>query len=205
MNNYKRWQTTCTNLGVCKPDSSLFARLIDCYAEPHRAYHTLTHLQECFAAFDKARQLAEHPGEIELAIWYHDAIYDVRRSDNEEQSAALAVLNLLEAGVSLIVANRVRDLILATHHNATPLSADAALMVDVDLSILGAIPSRFWEYEQQIRTEYSWVPLATFQSKRAKILRSFLARPFIYTTSAFIKFEHRARFNLSASLELLDT
>ena len=205
MNNYERWNKAWLDLGLPIPDPSLLKHLMDCYAEPHRAYHTLTHIHECLTAFDTARQLAEHPAEIELAIWYHDAIYDVRRSDNEEQSAELAVRNLLESGVSSIVANRVRDLILATQHNATPLSADAALMVDVDLSILGAIPSRFWEYERQIRTEYSWVPLATFQSKRAKILRSFLARSFIYTTSAFAKFEHRARANLSASLELLDT
>ncbi len=204
MNNYERWNKAWLDLGLPIPDPSLFKYLMDCYAEQHRAYHTLTHIHECLTAFDTARQLAEHPAEIELAIWYHDVIYDVRRSDNEEQSAELAGRNLLEAGASSIVATRVSDLILVTQHNTTPLSADAALMVDVDLSILGAVSDRFWEYERQIRAEYSWVPLKTFQSIRAKLLRSLLARPLIYTTIAFVKFEHRARSNLSASLKLLE-
>ena len=119
MNKHERWEATWSHLGLGTPDPSFFEHLMDCYAEGHRAYHTFAHIQKCFAAFDTAGQLAEHPAEIELAIWYHDAIYDLRRSDNEEHSAELASRTLREAGASSIIANRVSELILVTQHDAT--------------------------------------------------------------------------------------
>jgi len=69
-------------------DEALYQDLVARYREPHRRYHTLQHLEECFARFDELRALAEHPRDVELAIWFHDAIYDTRRSDNEARSAA---------------------------------------------------------------------------------------------------------------------
>jgi predicted metal-dependent HD superfamily phosphohydrolase len=50
----------------------------------------------------------------------------------------------------------VRDLILATRHDVSPPGGDAALLVDVDLAILGSPAERFDEYERQVRQEYSW-------------------------------------------------
>ena len=67
------------------------AALIARYEEPHRRYHTVQHLDECFARLDDAHALAEHIHEVELALWFHDAVYDPRRPDNEAQSAALPV------------------------------------------------------------------------------------------------------------------
>jgi len=83
-------------------------------------------------------------------------------------------------------------------------TADAAVLVDVDLSILGQGEKRFAEYEEQIRQEYDWVPAAIFASKRAEILESFLARKFIFHTDFFRdKYETSARRNLRASINRL--
>jgi predicted metal-dependent HD superfamily phosphohydrolase len=180
-------------------DPSLFQQLVACYGEPHRKYHTARHLEECFQKLDEAR--VERPAEIELALWFHDAIYDTRRQDNEQRSADWAHASALQAGVSHGVAERVHALIMTTRHDAVPSGADAELLVDVDLSILGAPPERFDKYEQQIREEYAWVPDFVFRRKRAEILEGFLARPAIFSTAHFrARYERQARENLARSL-----
>ena len=118
-----RWRSTWTGLGVTPPADEVHAGLIARYEEPHRRYHTVQHLDECFARLDDARALAEHIHEVELALWFHDAVYDTRRSDNEAQSAALARAEGVSAGLSESVLARVDSLILATRHDASPATA----------------------------------------------------------------------------------
>ena len=169
------------------------------YSEPQRAYHTLQHLEECFALFPEG--LAEHPGEVLLALWFHDAIYEPKRNDNEQRSADWGAEVLAAAGAHAEVIARFRELVLATRHEAQPQTADACLLVDLDLSILGAEPHRFDEYEAQVRSEYRHVPDFFFARGRAKILKQFLARPSIYSTAYFKgRFEAQARANLRRSL-----
>ena len=171
-------------------DPKILEELRARYAEPHRRYHTLEHIAHCLEEFDPA--MAADPEAVELAIWFHDAIYDPRRSDNEERSAA----RLLEL---MPEAKRAAELVLVTkHHKAS--TPDEALLVDVDLAILGQPAERFDLYERQIREEYAWVPKLVFKMKRASILRGFLKRPFIYGTELFrAKYEAAARANLSRS------
>jgi len=141
---------------------------------------------------------------VELALWFHDAVYDPKAADNEERSAALAERCLLEGGIPDALTETVAKLVMATKHHEVNASADAGLMVDVDLSILGREEKRFSEYEQQIRQEYEWVPDAVFTLKRAEILKKFHSRDRIYTTEWFYnKYERQARTNLSASINHL--
>ena len=136
-----------------------------------------------------------------LALWFHDAIYQPKRNDNEDKSADWGAEVLARAGAPASVVDRFRGLVLATRHEAQPQSADARLLVDIDLSILGAEPARFDEYEAQVRKEYAHVPDLFFRMGRAKILKHFLARPAIYSTASFRdRFEARARTNLQRSL-----
>lgn len=91
---------------------------------------------------------------------------------------------------------------MATEHTATPLAGDAALLVDIDLAILGAAPARFAEYEQQIRQEYAWVPEDVFTSKRKAVLQGFLERMQIYSTAFLLdQLEAQARINLEKVLQ----
>lgn len=204
MNHLARWQAMWVQLGVRDPGADLLHELMQRYAEPHRSYHTMQHLDECLTQFDAVRSIAVRPGEIELALWFHDAIYEVRNHDNEQKSADWARSVVLNAGGSLDIADRVDALVMATCHNALPATQDAQILVDVDLSILGAAPARFDEYEMQVRAEYAWVPEAQYRSKRASILQTFLDRESIYNTDWFrSRCEANARRNLTRSIAKL--
>ena len=142
--------------------------------------------------------MASRP-EIEAALWFHDAIYDVRRSDNESRSALWAQQELLVAGES--IAHRVHELIMVTGHFALPASPEEKLVVDIDLAILGADTARYREYEDQIRQEYAWVSEEQFRRARCDILAGLLARPCIFSTPPFHDdLERSARANLEQSL-----
>jgi predicted metal-dependent HD superfamily phosphohydrolase len=197
------WQQAWGELGV-HADDALLAELLKRYAEPHRRYHTLQHLEECFARFDLLRDSAVHAAEIEIALWFHDAIYDVTRQDNERRSAQWAKRAALEAGGGHAVAHRLHELVMVTRHDALAITHDEQILVDVDLAILGADPARFDEYERQVREEYAAVPEAAFRQRRREILEEFLARDRIFGTEQFAALlEDRARDNLRRSIESL--
>lgn len=121
-----RWERLWSTLGAAHADGTLFCNIIAKYSEPHRKYHTLRHLEECLSHLDEAQHLAARPAEIELALWFHDAVYDVRRQDNEERSAEWARASAEAASLPAKVCDRVYDLVLATRHNAAPESTDEA-------------------------------------------------------------------------------
>lgn len=199
-----QWSNMWEELGVPVPGDRLLKELLARYSEPHRKYHTVQHLDECFEKLDDARSLATCPAEVELALWFHDAIYDVKRRDNEKRSAAWARSSALAAGVAAAACDRVHQLVMTTRHEAVPRGNDAEVLVDVDLSILGANSGRFDEYERQIREEYSWVPDLVFRPKRKAILKEFLVRPAIFNTRHFLeRYEEQARSNLERSLDRL--
>lgn len=198
------WQRAWRALDVTPAADALMRQLLAHYAEPHRRYHTQQHLAECLAQFEGAQHLAAQPGEVALALWFHDAIYDVQRHDNEQHSAEWARAALCEGGVAPEPVERVVQLVMATRHAAMPQPGDACLMVDIDLAILGAPPARFNEYEVQVRGEYAHVAEDAFRSGRRRILQNFLARPVLYNTPHFYGLlESAARRNLLHSIAAL--
>lgn len=206
----RRWLALWQRLGAPRQADGMLAEtfrdLISRYAEPHRHYHTAQHISECLAKFDGegVQALCRHPDEVEIALWFHDAVYDTRAHDNEKQSVSWAVETLSKTGAPLDCQQRIEALIMATCHDALPATQDARALVDIDLSILGAGAARFDEYERQVRAEYAWVPEFMFRRTRKKILQQFLARPSIYSTDLFRqKLEQPARSNLERSLRAL--
>ncbi len=199
------WQLAWAGVGARGDGAEVFHALQARYNEPHRKYHTQQHLAECLATFDTVQTLAVHPHEVALALWFHDAVYEVQpvagAPGNEAQSAQWACRGLTQAGVASPSVARVESLIMATCHTAQPVLPDEQLLVDIDLSILGADPQRFAQYERQIRQEYAHVPDAMFARKRREILSGFLARSRIYATAYFYDaLEARARENLQGSV-----
>jgi predicted metal-dependent HD superfamily phosphohydrolase len=194
------WSDAWRALGA-STDDAVLAELLARYGEAHRAYHTLQHLGECLAQLARERGAAERPAEVALALWFHDAIYDVQRHDNEARSADWARQAALRAGLAQDVAERLHALVMATRHDAQPVGADARLLVDIDLAILGATPARFAEYERQIRIEYAHVPPGIFEPRRRQILSGFLARDPLYLTAPMrTRLEAAARSNLGRAI-----
>jgi predicted metal-dependent HD superfamily phosphohydrolase len=200
----RSWSRAWSGLGATGEGIELRDALLAAWGEPPRRYHTLRHLGDCLALFDESEHLATHPAEVEIALWFHDAVYDLKARDNEARSAAWANQALASSGVAEPVRHRVHALVMATCHHALPETDDARLLVDIDLSILGADPACFDEYEVQVRQEYAWVPGPLFRRTRRRILQDFLARPTIYSTNFFRqRFEVAARGNLTRSVARL--
>ncbi|WP_341886610.1 N-methyl-D-aspartate receptor NMDAR2C subunit [Variovorax sp. YR752] len=198
---HANWTEAWRALGVTAPDDTLQQELQHRYSEPQRQYHTMQHLGECLAWFDQEQALAERPGEVALALWFHDAIYDVHAHDNEARSADWARQALQAAGADAAAADRVHALVMATRHDAVPEGRDAELLIDIDLSILGAERARFDEYECQVHAEYGFVPEEIRLPRRRAILQRFLDRPAIYATPRLhALLEARARENLQRSI-----
>jgi predicted metal-dependent HD superfamily phosphohydrolase len=173
-------------------------RLVRAYGEPQRAYHSLQHLDECLSVFDEAKALMQQPDLIELALWFHDAVYDPKSVENEALSAAMAV----EALGGTSTAHEVAGLILLTKSHQPGEGPDDAWIIDIDLAIFAQSAARVMEYEQQIREEYAWVPEEVYREKRAEVLRGFWAREPIYRTPwARERFETRAKENLRALID----
>ena len=201
----ERWTTLFARLGVAEDVTPAFERLCAAYAEEHRAYHNLEHIAECLAELDSTPAAAGGDLDaIELAIWYHDAVYDTHASDNEAMSAEWADRDLDRFGIPDSTRVDVTRLILATQHSAAPVQEDEALLVSIDLSTLGKSPEHYAAYAEAIRREYAWVPDSQFADGRAKVLRGFLDRAQIYPDLAFrVRYEAQARRNLAWELEMI--
>ena len=198
-----RWQTLMRRLGLAANEAT-FAALLAAYRQPHRHYHTPRHIADCLQQFDALRDDADQPNAIELAIWFHDAIYDPYRSDNEQASADWAMRFLRENGAPTSLQDRVQGLILATLHDAIATDHDTAILIDIDLSILGAAPEAYDDYRRAIRREYRWVPGILFRRNRRAVMQSFLRRERIFLTDHFhSRMEDQARRNITAELNAL--
>ncbi len=195
-----RWESLMQRLGI-DHNAGTYRALSEAYSQPHRYYHTKQHITECIALLDEFADLAENPDEVEIALWFHDAVYNPLAKGNEAKSARWATDFLEDKGVDQQVTSRVHQLIMATVHDAPATGTDCQLLVDIDLSILGSDPQTFQQFETNVRQEYRWVPGPLFNNARRKILQSFLDRKTIYATAAFrTTFEHTARINIQAAI-----
>ena len=182
-----------------------YAALIKAYGEKHRAYHTWDHIAACLNHLDDVRDEADKPHEIEMALWFHDAIYKPFSSTNEKDSAIWAQeffeLNGYEDDE---VVGRIYDLIMVTEHTGEASTKDEKLMIDIDLSILGTRPEVYDQFEKDVRFEYKRVPKFIFKKKRRDILQEFLERDPIYQNEYFRdKIEKQARVNLQKAINAL--
>ncbi|MDX8506800.1 HD domain-containing protein [Mesorhizobium captivum] len=190
-------------------DDALKTELSALYQAGDRHYHSLAHIEAMLALAGEYRRLLHDPEAVKAAIWFHDAIYDSRAKDNEAKSADLAKKKLAGRASPDRIA-RIAAMINATAtHQLPPLSDekaanDTALLLDMDLAILGAEPDAFDAYEKAVRREHGWVEEPMWRAGRAAVLKSFLARPHIFHTAEFRqRFEAKARQNLERSLATL--
>lgn len=193
--DFHSWQMLWNHLGLLEGGAKWHRRLLMNYSEARRTYHSLQHLNECLLEFDAARATGEmiRPELVEIALWFHDAVYDPQSSENERLSAEMA----LEALGDTADGQEVARQIMLTNSHQLGDGVDDAWIIDIDLAIFGQDTERVVEYEQQIRQEYAWVPEALYRDKRSEILAGFLTRERIYKSEFFNqRYDESARKNL---------
>ena len=175
--------------------------LLAAYTAPARHYHNLTHIEDCLAALARVDDLSAAEREIlSEAIWWHDVVYDATRSDNEELSAQLAEQHVRE-DIRQEVGRLIR---LTKTHDVQSDDRLGAILISIDLSILGAEPARYDAYAAAIRQEFIHVPEPDYRAGRAKVLSQFAARPVIFPDAAFAaRYDGQARNNLARELAAL--
>jgi predicted metal-dependent HD superfamily phosphohydrolase len=183
------------------------AELLRRWDEPHRRYHDLTHLDDVLHHLDVLRADGEAvPVTVELAAWFHDAVYDLVPGADEQRSAELARERLTGLGAGLATVAEVERLVLLTaSHAPAPGDASGAVLCDADLAILASSPRRYVRYAGAVRAEYASVPDEAFRRGRVAVLTGLLAHERLFTTvSGRARWETRARENLRCELGRLD-
>lgn len=193
----------CARVG-CTSASSWWLRLTTLFSGPNRHYHTGTHIDDLTTLWRESKPVLLRPDAVLAAIYFHDAVYDPRAPDNEEQSAALYLEFLKEVKESAGIAD-VHAWILATkdHRRAAVTDSDLAFFLDMDLAILGSNRATYEIYAKNIRREYIHVPEEVYRTKRAEILQNFQNADDLYRSPLKERFAAVARDNLQWEIELL--
>ena len=180
--------------------------LIARYSEPHRRYHTMVHIEDCLAQVAASTDMDDNQRALmDAAIWFHDAIYDATRSDNEAESAKLAADRLaVEGAPQAFIDEVVRLILLTAGHSVQADDALGARLVSIDLSILGADRDRYDAYAAAIREEYAHVPEPLYRAGRAAILGRFLESEALFADPVWAgRYETQARSNLAREIAAL--
>jgi predicted metal-dependent HD superfamily phosphohydrolase len=174
------------------------------YSEPGRKYHTPDHLDKLTAELKAVKEHIREWETVVCSIAYHDIIYNVFSSDNEEQSAAYAYV-VLKNVLTDQQLQRCQHQILATKHHKPDSDVDTNYFTDADLSILGESPEQYRVYAAAVRAEYGAFADIIYNAGRKKVLKAFLERKSIYKTQHFqSKYEKQARTNIKEELRILD-
>ena len=203
---YPMWQSLMQSLVIAPAlAEEVWVDVQKRYGENGRFYHTLTHIHHALTVAHSVRNEINAWTAVQLAVWFHDVIYDPRANDNEVQSAIYASYHLQQWQIPKPLIQKVNQLILATKdHLQSGLDSDSALFLDVDLAILGAAPKRYDSYARNIRNEYAFVAESAYRQARRQVLLSFLNRPFIFQSPTLQRrFETAARANIQRELNNL--
>lgn len=199
---YALWRR-CRGSTEVPQAADVFAELARRYAEPHRHYHTPAHINHCLGQLDLVRERLATPDAVEMALWFHDVVYDPRARDNEQQSAELfrrRARDVLPAAFT----DDVYRLIMITRHRETPARDDERHVVDIDLSCFGLEHDAFKRDSNDVRNEFAHLSDADFIPRQCGFLQSLIDRPAIFATEFFRRrYERRARTNIAGHLDVL--
>lgn len=176
------------------------------YGDPARSYHNWAHIDAMLDDLDGVRRGGEFADvafpEVELAIYFHDVVYDAQASDNEAKSAA--IFRKFSVGIDVVSVSHIAALILATAKHEPSEDASARLLLDLDLAVLGVPARKYDAYAAAVRKEYAHVPEDKWRKGRAQVLERFQQRPAIYQTRHFSqRLEQQARQNIKRELASL--
>lgn len=190
------WRRCHAGPGSTDP-KGLYDDLAARYGEAHRRYHTLGHIDDCLERFDRVCGLLPDPDAVELALWFHDAIFDADARDNERRSARYYLDH--STGATPRLQRHVCSMILASTHGWLLFDADLGYMLDIDLAGFGHPWPKFRSTTDVVRAEYTHLTDAQFAVGMSSFFGVLLARPSIFRTETFRRAcETTARDNIAA-------
>ncbi|MBN2053119.1 pantetheine-phosphate adenylyltransferase [Candidatus Woesearchaeota archaeon] len=200
-----RFMSFWNRLGADGKYYDAYTRIRDEMLKPHRHYHTLSHIVSMLNEFDNLKHMLQNPDQVEFSIWTHDYSYTEKSRVNEEKSAEFSYKLCKEALLPENFANGVKRINIVTKHNIAPQSIDEAIMIDLDLMVLGQSQEIFDDYDDKIAKEYEWMNKEEYKKGRANILQGFLEKANnhkLYHTDYFRnKYEAQAIENLERAIE----
>lgn len=196
----KSWNSACDELGIAAgPERErMFKEVVAAYGEPQRAYHDLVHIYRMILGAEPILDKIKDKGIFLMSIFFHDKVYDPRRTDNEEKSSVSCSAWLHAQNVPAERVQRCEHQILATKsHRVAPGDFDAEVLLDLDLAIFSTLPRRYDRYAAGIHKEYEHIEQGLRASTRKSILEMFAAREQIYFHPELLKLSpEKARKNL---------
>ncbi len=197
------WKRCQTGGGAGADADAVYDEVHDYYSEPGRYYHTSKHIEHCLVQFDLAAGEMENAEAVEMAIWFHDLIYEINVQDNELQSARRFV-ELANDSMSAEFKSRVYDLIMATAPPRVPKTIDQEFMLDIDLSSFGLPWDDFVRDSTAVRQESPQLSDAEFFPGQRAFLESLVNRDHFYFTQFFrTRIEKTACSNVKRHLKYL--
>ena len=182
--------------------SNLWKEIETQHSQKNRYYHSLSHLENLYRELSVIKENITHWDTVLFSLFYHDIIYNVRKQDNEEQSATLAANRMEQLGVPAKIIEACKHQIIATKKHQFQKEADTNYFTDADLSILGAPEEQYSAYAKQVRKEYRVYPNLLYNPGRKKVLMHFLEMECIFKTPHFQRrYEAQAKENLSMELK----
>jgi predicted metal-dependent HD superfamily phosphohydrolase len=193
------------HLGRSRVARSWLQSVLARYREPGREYHGIRHVRWVVRHVTEFAPATDDPGAVIAAAFFHDAVYDPTRTDNEAASAELADRALTELGWETPRRRQVMRMIEATtSHDVETADRDTRVLLTADLAVLAAEPSRYSDYVRAVRREYGHVGDDAWRTGRSAVLRGLLDRPHIFAPDLDLHdWEHRARANITAELASL--
>lgn len=179
------------------------------YSKPYRHYHSLSHLEDLFSKLDQISALIQKPQIVELAIFFHDLIYEPESKTNEQDSAqwfvnfAKECTTMKPEDISLVERYILQT---ANHLSCNEQHGhDLLYFLDLDLSILGSHSTdQYSKYAQGVRQEYSVLSDEQFCAGRSQFLKKMLAVENLFYTSHFrISIGEKAKENMQRELHEL--
>lgn len=196
----RRFVDLVERLGASNECDQIFARIYAAWSSASRRYHDVEHLTDCLREVDRlpssfTRDL------VELALWYHDAVYEPGATDCEQRSSAWLMTDTAALGLADRPARIAAALVEMTAHGAARMTSDeGALVADIDLSILGKDPLRFMDFEHSVEEEFGAMPPLAFRVGRGRFLDHLLEGPIFRTKPFRDRFEVTARANIRTLL-----
>ena len=194
----------CQGAGSTGSDAhDVYAEIQAYYSEAGRHYHTPKHIEHCLRQFDLASSEMDDPDAVEMAIWFHDLVYDTTADDNELRSARRFV-ELSDESMDSEFKTKVYELIMATAPPRQPKSKDEKFMLDIDLSSFGLPWEDFVRDSTAVRQESARLSDAEFFPGQRAFLESLISREHFYFTDFFrSRIEDTARSNIRRHLDSL--